>query len=59
MVNPDSLMAVSRGAAREAQAKHMQLERHMEVATTQLVVEEGYTLDFDIAKAIKSLPRYL
>ena len=43
-------MAVSRGAAREAQAKHMQLERHMKVVTTQLGVEEGYTPDFALLR---------
>ena len=52
-------MVVSTRAAREAQAEHVQLERVMEIAATHPSVEEGYTLDANIAKAIKMLPEYL
>ena len=59
LVNPDSLMAASKGAAKEAQAEHVQLERVTEIAATQPSVEEGYTLDAGIAKAVKRLPGHL
>ena len=49
-------MANSRGVARGAQAGHIQLERLTEIAATQPRVEEGYTTDPKIAKAIKKLP---
>ena len=52
-------MAVSRGGPREAQAEHVQLERLTEIAATQPNVEEGYTPDADIAKAVKRLAGYL
>ena len=52
-------MADSRGTARGAQAGHIQLERLTEIATTQPRVEEGYTPDPEIAKAIKRLLGYL
>ena len=58
-VNPKSLMATSRGAAREAQAEQVQLERMTEIAATQPGVEEGYTLDVDIVEVIKRLLWYL
>ena len=54
-VNLESLMAVSRGAAREAYAEHAQLERLIEISVTQLGIEKGYTPDFDIAEAVKKL----
>ena len=49
-------MVDSRGAAREAQAGYMQLERLMKIAATQPGVEKGYTPD---AEAFKRLSRYL
>ena len=52
-------MAISRGAAREAQAGHMQLERLNKITATKPDVEEGYTLDPKIAETIKRLPGYL
>ena len=58
-VNPESLMAASRGAAREAQAEHVQLERVNGITAAQPGVEEGYTLDVNIAETVKKLPEYL
>ena len=52
-------MAVSRGAAREAQAKQVVLERMTEITATQLSVQGGYTPDPEIVEAVKRLPRYL
>ena len=59
LVNPESLMATSRGAIREAQAEHVRLERLTENVANQPGVKEGYTPDADIVEAIKRLPRYL
>ena len=59
VVNPESLMVVSWGAAREAQAEHEQLERLTEIAATQSGVEKGYTPDAGIVEAVKRLPGYL
>ena len=52
-------MADSRGAAKEAQAGHIQLERPKEIMATQPGVEEGYTPDHEIVEAVKRLPGYL
>ena len=57
-INPKSLMAITRGAARKAHAERARLERLTEIAATQPGVED-YTPDFNIAEAIKRLPRYL
>ena len=43
LINPESLMAVSRGVASEAQAKQVILERMTEIMATQPSVEDGYT----------------
>ena len=58
-VNPESLMATSRGVARETQAKHVQMEMLIEIAATQPSVDEGYTPDLEIAEAVKRLLEYL
>ena len=58
-VNPESLMAMSRRAAREAQAEQEVLERMTEITATQLSVQGGYTPDPEIVEAVKRLPRYL
>ena len=59
VVNPESLIAVSRGMAREAQAEYVQLKRLTEITATQLSVEEGYTPNADIVEAVKRLLGYL
>ena len=55
-VNLKILMEVLRGAAREAQAEHVQLERLTEIIATQPSVGEGYTPDAAIVEAVKRLP---
>ena len=52
-------MAASRGAAREAQAEQVVLERRMEIAASQPGVQDGYTLDPEVVEVIKRLPGYL
>ena len=52
-------MAILRGAPREAQAEHGQLERLTKITATQPGVDEGYTPDADIVEVVKRLPRYL
>ena len=59
MVNSESLVVVSKGAAREAQVGYMQLERPTEITATQPCMEEGYTPDADITEAVKRLLGYL
>ena len=59
LVNPESLMATSRGVAREAQAEYVQLEKMTEIAATQPNVDEGHTPDAEIAEVVKRLLEYL
>ena len=58
-VNPESLMEALRVAAREAQDGHLQLERLTKIAATQSSVDERYTPDPEIAKAVKRLAGFL
>ena len=58
-VNSESIMAATRGAAREAMAEQAGLLRRTEIAASQPDVLEGYTLDPELAKVVKRLPRYL
>ena len=48
-VNPESLMAMSKGATREAQAEQVVLERRTEIAASQPCVQEGYTPNPEVA----------
>ena len=52
-------MAVTRGAAREAMAKEVVVQRMMEIMASQPNVSEGYTPDPELAKVVKRLPGYL
>ena len=52
-------MAALRGAAREAQAEHVQLERMTKIVAPQPSMEEGYTPNPEIVEAVKGLPGYL
>ena len=58
-VNPERIMATTKGVAREAQAKHVGLEKRMKIAASQLCVLEGYTPDPEFMEVIKRLPEYL
>ena len=57
-VNPGSIMAVTKGAAREAMAEEAVL-RMTEIAASQPGVLEGYTPDPELAEVEKRLPGYL
>ena len=52
-------MAATRGAAREAMAKQVVVQRMTEIMASQLDVPTGYTPDPELAKVVKRLPRYL
>ena len=52
-------MAASKGVAREAQAEQVVLERRMEIAASELGVQDGYTPDLKVAEVVKRLPGYL
>ena len=58
-VNPESVMAATRGAAREALAEQVGLLRRTKIAASQPDVLEGYTPDPELAEVIKKLPGYL
>ena len=58
-INSESLIAASRGMARQAQAEQVVLERRTKIVASQLGVQEGYTLDPEVAKVIKRLLEYL
>ena len=59
VVNPESIMVATKGAAREAQAEQVVLERMTEIATSQPGGLEGYTPDPELAEVVKRLPEYL
>ena len=59
MVNPESIMAATRGAVREALTKQVGLQRRTEIMASQLGVLEGYTLDPELSEVIKQLLEYL
>ena len=56
-MNPRSVMAVTRGAAREAMAEEAVFM--MTEIASQLGVPEGYTPDPELTEVVKTLPRYL
>ena len=58
-VNPESVMAATRGAAMEALAEQVGLFRRTEIMASQPGVPEGYTPDLELAKVIKQLLGYL
>ena len=57
-VNPGSVMAATRGMAREAMTEEV-VGRMTEIIASQLDVPEGYTPDPELAKVVKRLPGYL
>ena len=57
-VNPGSVMAATRGAAKEAIADEV-VGRMMETMASQPDVPEGYTPDPELAEVVKRLPGYL
>ena len=59
VVNPESIMAATRGEAREAQAEQVGMERRTEIVASQPGVLEGYTPDPEFAEVVKRLPGYL
>ena len=58
-VNPDSIMAATRGTAREALTEQVGLLRRTEIAASQPGVLEGYMPDPELAEVVKMLHRYL
>ena len=58
-VNPKSVMAVTRGATREALIKQVRLLRRTEIMASQPGVPEGYTSDPKLSEVVKQLPGYL
>ena len=55
-VNPKSVMAVTRGVAKEALAEQVGLLRRTKIAAYQPDVLEGYTPDPELAEVVKRLP---
>ena len=58
-VSPESVMATTRGTAREALAEQVGLQMRMEITASQPSVLEGYTTDPDLSEVVKKLPGYL
>ena len=52
-VSPKSIMAVTRGAAREALAEQVKLLRRTEIMASQPGVLEAYTPDLELFEVIK------
>ena len=59
VVNRESAMAATKGAAREALAEQVGLLRRTKIAASQPDVLEGYTPDPELVEVVKRLPRYL
>ena len=59
VVNPVSVMAATRGVAREALAEQVGLLRRIEIEASQPDVLEEYTPDPELAKVVKRIPEYL
>ena len=57
-VNPGSVIAATRGAAREAMAEGV-VGRMTKIMAFQLDVPEGYTPDPELVEVVKRLPGYL
>ena len=57
-MSPGSVIAATRGAAKEAMAEEAVL-RMTEIAASQPGVTEGYTPDPELAEVVKKLPGYL
>ena len=58
-VSPESVMAATRGAARDALAEQVGLFRRKEIMASQPGVLEGYTPDLELSEVVKQLPEYL
>ena len=58
-VSLDSVIAMTRGATREALAEQLGLLRRTEIMASQPGVPEGYTLDPKLSEVVKQLPGYL
>ena len=54
-VNPESVMVVTRGKARETVAEQVVAQRMTEIMAFQLDVPEGYTPDPELAEVVKRL----
>ena len=59
VVNPESKMVATRGAAREALAEQVRLLKKMKIEASQADVLEWYTPDLELAEVVKRLPKYL
>ena len=53
VVNLESVMASNRGAAREALAEQVRLQRRTVIMATQPNVLEGYTPDPELSEVVK------
>ena len=58
-VSPESIMAATRGAIREALVEQVRLLRRTEIMASQPSVLEGYTPNPELFQVVKQLPRYL
>ena len=58
-MNPGSVMAATRGAAREAFTEEVIVQRMMEIMASQPDAPEGYTPDPELAEVVKRFSRYL
>ena len=58
-VSPESVMAATRGAAREALAEQVGLQRRTEIMASQPGVLEWYTSNPELSEVVKKLPVYL
>ena len=58
-VNPESVMAATRGVAKEALAEQVGLWTRTEIMASQPSVLEGYTPDPELTEVVKRLPGYL
>ena len=52
-VSSESIMAATRGAAREALAEQVRLLRRTEIMASQTVVPEGYTPNPELSEVVK------
>ena len=57
-MNPRSVVAATKGAAREAMAEEV-VGRITEIMASQPDASRGYTPDPELAEIVKRLPRYL
>ena len=58
-VSPKSIMAATRGVARETLVEQVGLLRRTKIAASQPDVLDGYTSDLELAEVVKRLLTYL